>query len=36
MGATEYNVAMNGSTDTIAALNDLPIRTSNGTTTYLR
>ncbi len=36
LGSTEYNVAMNGSTDTIAALNDLPIRTTNGTTTYLR
>jgi multidrug efflux pump subunit AcrB len=36
MGSTEYNVEMNGSTDTIAALNDLPIRTSNGATTYVR
>ncbi len=36
MGSTEYNVEMNGSTDTIAALNDLPIRTSNGATIYVR
>ena len=35
-GATEYNVKMNGSPDEIGALNDLPIRTSNGNTTYLR
>jgi CzcA family heavy metal efflux pump len=35
-GATEYNVEMNESTQTIAALNDLPLRTSGGTTTYLR
>ena len=27
LGPTEYNVEMNGSTDTIAALNDLPIKT---------
>jgi CzcA family heavy metal efflux pump len=36
MGSTEFNVEMNGSTDTIAALNDLPIKTSNGTTLYVR
>lgn len=35
-GATEYNVKMNGSPDAIAGLNDLPIRTVNGATTYLR
>ncbi len=35
-GATEYNVKMNGSPDEIGALNDLPIRTGNGNTTYLR
>jgi len=34
-GATEYTVKMNGSTDTIAALNDLPVRTANGVTTVL-
>ncbi len=27
LGSTEYNVQMKGSTDTIAALNDLPIKT---------
>ena len=36
LGSTEYNVEMNGSTETIAALNDLPIRTSNGATIYVR
>jgi CzcA family heavy metal efflux pump len=37
MGSTEYNVEMNGSTATIAALNDLPIKTnSNGATIYVR
>ena len=36
IGATEYNVALNGSPNTIAGLNDLPVRTLNGATTYLR
>jgi multidrug efflux pump subunit AcrB len=36
IGATEYNVAVNGSPDTIAGLNDIPVRTSKGATTYLR
>ena len=36
LGPTEYNVEMNGSTDTIAALNDLPIKTANGATIYVR
>src|SRR5882757_1914383 len=35
-GPTEFNVEINGSTDTIAALNDLPIKTSNGATIYVR
>jgi multidrug efflux pump subunit AcrB len=35
-GATEYTVRMNGSPSEIAGLNDLPIRTVGGTTTYLR
>ncbi len=35
-GATEYQVEMNGSTPTIAALNELPIKTVNGTTIYVR
>ena len=34
-GDTEYTVKMNGSTDTIAALNDLPVRTANGVTTTI-
>ncbi|HEV3221059.1 MAG TPA: efflux RND transporter permease subunit [Candidatus Acidoferrales bacterium] len=36
LGAIEYPVEMNGSTNTIAALNDLPIKTVNGATVYLR
>jgi multidrug efflux pump subunit AcrB len=36
LGATEYTVRMNGSPEAIAGLNDLPIRTVNGATTYLR
>jgi CzcA family heavy metal efflux pump len=36
IGATEYSVKMNGSPDTIAGLNDIPVRTVNGATTYLR
>jgi multidrug efflux pump subunit AcrB len=35
-GETEYTVRMNGSPSAIAGLNDLPVRTSNGATTYLR
>ena len=34
-GPTEFTVKMNGSTDTIAALNDLPVRTVNGATTTI-
>jgi CzcA family heavy metal efflux pump len=36
MGSTEFNVEMNGSPDTIAALNNLPIKTANGTTIYVQ
>src|SRR5712671_5032758 len=36
MGSTEYNVELNGSTDTIAAINNFPIRTSHGTTIFVR
>jgi multidrug efflux pump subunit AcrB len=36
LGPIEYPVEMNGSTNTIAELNDLPIKTINGATTYLR
>ena len=35
-GSTEYTIRMNGSPDAIAGLNDLPVRTAGGTTTYLR
>ena len=35
-GATEYTVRMNGSPDAIVGLNDLPVRTVNGATTYIR
>ncbi|CAN5696527.1 efflux RND transporter permease subunit [soil metagenome] len=35
-GGTEYTVKMNGSPDAIAGLNDLPVRTVGGATTYLR
>jgi multidrug efflux pump subunit AcrB len=36
IGAKEYNIDMNGSPPTISALNDIPVRTVNGATTYLR
>jgi CzcA family heavy metal efflux pump len=36
MGSTEFNVEMNGSPDTLAALNNLPIRTTNGATIYVK
>src|SRR6478672_9171557 len=35
-GDIEYAVRMNGSPEAIAGLNDLPVKTSGGTTTYLR
>jgi len=35
-GATEYTVRMNGSPDVISGLNDLPVRTAGGATTYMR
>ncbi|MEA3158433.1 MAG: hypothetical protein QOK44_6022 [Betaproteobacteria bacterium] len=35
-GSTEYNVKMNASPDAISGLNDLPVRTQGGATTYLR
>ncbi len=35
-GDTEYAVKMNSSPDAIAGLNDLPVRTTGGATTYLR
>jgi CzcA family heavy metal efflux pump len=36
MGQLEYNVEMNGTPQTIAQLNDLPVKTSNGSTLYMR
>ncbi|MEO8482183.1 MAG: efflux RND transporter permease subunit [Acidobacteriota bacterium] len=36
MGPLEYAVEMNGSPTSIAGLNDLPIRTVNGTTIYVK
>jgi multidrug efflux pump subunit AcrB len=35
IGTTEFNVAMNASPDTIAGLNQIPVLSKNGTTTYL-
>jgi multidrug efflux pump subunit AcrB len=36
IGADEFTVDMHGSPETIGGLNDLPVRTVNGATTYLR
>ena len=36
MGSLEYSVEMNGTPQTIAELNDLPVRTAQGATLYLR
>ena len=36
MAQTEYNVEMNGSPQTIAELNDLPVKTVNGSTLYIK
>ena len=36
IGPTEYSVEMNGDPQTIAELNDLPVKTSNSSTLYLR
>ena len=36
IGPTEYSVEMNGTPRTIAELNDLPVKTTNGSTLYLR
>jgi CzcA family heavy metal efflux pump len=35
-GPVEYNVEMNGTPGTIAELNDLPVKTANGATLYMR
>ncbi|MBS0353549.1 MAG: efflux RND transporter permease subunit [Proteobacteria bacterium] len=36
LGATEFNVKMNGSTRTVEELNDLPVRVGSGQAIYLR
>ena len=36
IGPLEHNVEMNGTPETIAELNDLPVRTMNATTIYMR
>src|SRR6516162_6937247 len=36
LGSLEYNVEMNGTPETISELNDLPVRTVNGSTLYMR
>jgi CzcA family heavy metal efflux pump len=36
LGSVEYNVEMNGTPATIAELNDLPVKTANGATLYMR
>ncbi|QBR03639.1 efflux RND transporter permease subunit [Paraburkholderia pallida] len=36
IGSREYNVEMNGSTQSVAALNDLPVKTVNGSVVYVR
>ena len=36
LGPVEYNVEMNGTPATIAELNDLPVKTQNGATLYIR
>jgi len=36
MGSLEYDVEMNGTPQTIAELNDLPVKTTNGSTLYMR
>jgi CzcA family heavy metal efflux pump len=35
MGDTEFNIGLNGSPTSIAGLNNIPVRSSNGATTYL-
>jgi len=36
IGSTEFNVDMNGSPDTLAELNNLPVKTVNGATIYVK
>ncbi len=35
-GGTEYSVKLNGSPEAVAGLNELPVRTANGATIYLK
>jgi multidrug efflux pump subunit AcrB len=35
IGATEYNIGLNGTPPTVAGLNNLPVKTVNGATVYL-
>ena len=36
MGPLEYDIQMNGTPETIAELNDLPVKTTNGSTLFMR
>jgi multidrug efflux pump subunit AcrB len=36
IGGTEYNVGLNGAVATLAQLNDIPLRTTDGSTIFLR
>jgi CzcA family heavy metal efflux pump len=36
LGSLEYDVEMNGTPQTIAELNDIPVKTTNGSTLYIR
>src|SRR5215813_6087466 len=36
MGSLQYQIGMNGSTDKVEELNNLPVKTQNGTTIYVR
>jgi CzcA family heavy metal efflux pump len=36
LGSLEYNVELNGTPETIPELNDLPVKTANGSTLYMR
>jgi len=36
MGPLEYDIEMNGTPETISELNDLPVRTTNGSTLFMR
>jgi len=36
LGTLEYNVEMNGSPQSVAELNDLPVKTVNGATIYMK